>query len=38
MKYYADLAGTRTTQQRVRLMPELEAIAVDAASGAFETT
>ena len=25
-KYYADLAGTRTTQQRVRLQPEFEAM------------
>jgi TldD protein len=36
-KFYADLAGTVTTQQRVRLHPELEAVAVDATSGAFET-
>ena len=36
-KYYADLAGTVTTQQRVRLHPELTAVAIDAASGAFET-
>ena len=28
-KFYADLAGTITTQQRVRLHPELEATAVD---------
>ena len=25
-KYYADLAGTRTTQQRIRLQPEFEAM------------
>ena len=36
-KFYADTAGTTTTQQRVRLMPELEAMAVDPASGSFET-
>ena len=36
-KFYADTAGTTTTQQRVRLMPELEATAVDAVSGSFET-
>ena len=36
-KYYADLAGTSTTQQRVRLNPELTAVAVDKESGAFET-
>ncbi|MFC5996060.1 TldD/PmbA family protein [Pseudonocardia hispaniensis] len=36
-KYYADLAGTRTTQQRVRIAPTLSAIAVDRAAGGFET-
>ncbi len=35
--YYADLAGSRIVQQRVRLHPELEATAVDAAAGGFET-
>lgn len=35
--YYADTFGTRTTQQRVRLHPELEAIAIDAAGGGFES-
>lgn len=35
--FYADTAGTSTTQQRVRLQPELEAIAVDVGSGSFET-
>ena len=35
--FYADLAGTRTTQQRVRLQVEWNAVAVDEASGAFET-
>jgi TldD protein len=36
-KYYADLAGTVTAQQRVRIAPEVTAISVDPASGAFET-
>ena len=36
-KFYADSAGTVTTQQRVRLHPELNAVAVDADAGAFET-
>ncbi|MBI1758062.1 MAG: TldD/PmbA family protein [Actinobacteria bacterium] len=36
-KFYADTAGTRTTQQRVRVHPVLEATAVDAAQGQFET-
>jgi TldD protein len=36
-KFYADLAGTVTTQQRVRLMPTLTAVRVDAESGRFET-
>ncbi|HOZ58210.1 MAG TPA: TldD/PmbA family protein [Nakamurella multipartita] len=36
-KYYADTAGTRTTQQRVRLEPTLVATAIDSATGAFET-
>jgi TldD protein len=36
-KFYADIAGTSTNQQRVRLHPEVTAISVDAASGAFET-
>jgi TldD protein len=35
--YYADTAGTQAVQQRVRLQPELEATAVDADSGSFET-
>ncbi len=35
-KFYADLAGTRTTQQRVRVYPELTAVTIDAANGAFE--
>jgi TldD protein len=36
-KYYADLAGTSTTQQRVRLYPVLEAFAVDEESGRFDS-
>ena len=36
-KFYADNAGTVTTQQRVRLHPVLEALAVDPAGGRFET-
>jgi TldD protein len=36
-KFYADSAGTVTTQQRVRLQPSLTATAVDTSSGAFET-
>ena len=35
--FYADTAGSRITQQRVRVHPELEAITVDQASGVFET-
>lgn len=35
--FYADLAGSTLTQQRVRLHPELEATAVDASAGSFET-
>ncbi|MGP4113773.1 TldD/PmbA family protein [Streptomyces sp. 4N509B] len=36
-KFYADTAGTVTTQQRVRLLPELTATAVDGDSGMFDT-
>ena len=36
-KFYADLAGTRTTQQRVRIAPSFTATAVDRAAGGFET-
>ena len=36
-KFYADLAGTTTTQQRVRIHPEFRAVAVNPESGAFET-
>jgi TldD protein len=36
-KYYADLAGTVMTQQRVRVDPDVTAVSVDGSSGAFET-
>jgi TldD protein len=36
-KHYADLSGTVTTQRRVRVHPVVEAIAVDAEAGGFET-
>src|SRR6185312_3742305 len=36
-KFYADSAGTSTTQQRVRMHPAVTAIAVDRAAGSFET-
>ncbi|RZU33619.1 TldD/PmbA family protein [Blastococcus saxobsidens] len=36
-KYYADTAGTRTRQQRVRLHPEVTALTVDRATGSFES-
>jgi TldD protein len=36
-KFYADLAGTSTTQQRVRVAPSFTATAVDRAAGGFET-
>jgi TldD protein len=36
-KFYADLAGTITTQQRVRVHPEFTATAVDEGSGRFES-
>ena len=35
--FYADLAGSTITQQRVRLHPQLEATTVDQEAGAFET-
>src|SRR3954462_407772 len=34
-KFYADTAGTMTTQQRVRVHPELTAVHVDRGAGAF---
>ncbi|WP_322778306.1 TldD/PmbA family protein [Frankia sp. Cas4] len=36
-KFYADLAGTTTTQQRVRVICQLEATRVERAAGGFET-
>lgn len=36
-KYYADLSGTRTTQQRVRLQPGFEATGEDAETGIFDS-
>ncbi len=36
-KYYTDLAGTTTTQQRVRLLPELQVFGVDERTGAFDS-
>ncbi|MEU2350179.1 TldD/PmbA family protein [Modestobacter sp. NPDC049651] len=36
-KFYADTAGTRTRQQRVRVHPEFTALTVDRATGAFES-
>ncbi len=36
-KYYADLAGTRTTQQRIRLQPHFEAMGTDEDTGVFDS-
>ncbi len=36
-KFYADLAGTVTTQQRVRLEPEVEIFGVDETTGVFDS-
>ncbi|MEU2513641.1 TldD/PmbA family protein [Streptomyces syringium] len=36
-KFYADSAGTTTTQQRVRLHPQLTAVAVDPTTGEFDS-
>jgi TldD protein len=36
-KYYADTAGTRTRQQRVRIHPEFTALTVDRSTGSFES-
>ncbi|HUE59137.1 MAG TPA: TldD/PmbA family protein [Acidimicrobiales bacterium] len=36
-KFYADLAGTVTFQERVRVHPTATAVAIDSDSGAFET-
>lgn len=34
--FYADTFGSAITQQRVRMMPSLEAVTVDAAAGSFD--
>ena len=36
-KFYADTAGSRIVQQRVRVHPDLEALTVDRTSGAFDS-
>jgi len=36
-KYYADTAGTRIRQQRVRIHPEFTALTVDRTTGSFES-
>jgi TldD protein len=36
-KFFADLAGSRISQRRVRIHPVVEAFAVDAAGGGFES-
>jgi len=36
-KHYADLGGTVTTQQRVRVHPEVTVVSADPTSGTFET-
>ena len=36
-KFYADLSGTTTLQQRVRVHPQVTATSIDPKSGAFET-
>ena len=35
--FYADTFGSAITQQRVRVLPRLEAVTVDAAAGSFDT-
>jgi TldD protein len=35
--FYADTFGSSITQQRVRVLPTLDAVTVDAAAGSFET-
>jgi len=35
--YFADLSGTVATQRRVRLHPQVEALALDEVGGGFET-
>jgi TldD protein len=36
-KYYTDLSGTTTTQQRVRLQPEVEVYGTDQKTGVFDS-
>ena len=36
-KFYADLSGTSTTQQRIRLMPTFEAMGTDEGTGVFDS-
>jgi TldD protein len=36
-KFYADTAGSRIVQQRVRVNPDVEALTVDRSTGSFET-
>ncbi len=36
-KFYSDLAGTTTTQQRVRIQAQLEAVGIDKETGRFDT-
>ena len=36
-KFYADTAGTTTTQQRIRLHPRLTAVSVDREAGGFQS-
>lgn len=36
-KFYADSAGTTTTQQRIRVHPQLTAVAVDEGTGTFDS-
>ena len=36
-KFYADTAGSRIVQQRVRVHPDVEALTVDRSTGAFDT-
>lgn len=36
-KFYADTAGTSTTQQRVRIHPQLTAVAVNGTTGEFDS-
>lgn len=35
--FYADMAGSRITQQRVRLHPQIDAVTVDSSTGGFDS-